>query len=288
MLSLHQILLTILIKIVVSQEPDGSRYLCSCTPLVYKWKLDFTQSCPPANISVGNDAGVKDAYCTVTNGSNLTDLKPVSVTSYQIIELDDFLVPIKVKAEPNITLKDGDVISFSSITGVQPSVISGGLQARMDGLNSADEKIVLEWIVRYSNLCEVYPYSEGNSLGWMEFVIQDDDAFPRPETCAEKSEVPSMSPTMSPTHSPTRLPSSQPSLRPSAKPITYLPTVRPSDEPTMADTEEPSEFPTVISMSYSYSSGSSFSTSVDDQNRVLHADTEFGRARVQRERDDHK
>jgi hypothetical protein len=172
MLSLHQILLTILIKIVVSQEPDGSRYLCSCTPLVYKWKLDFTQSCPPANISVGNDAGVKDAYCTVTNGSNLTDLKPVSVTSYQIIELDDFLVPIKVKAEPNITLKDGDVISFSSITGVQPSVISGGLQARMDGLNSADEKIVLEWIVRYSNLCEVYPYSEGNSLGWMEFVIQ--------------------------------------------------------------------------------------------------------------------
>ena len=184
MLSLHQILLTILIKIVVSQEPDGSRYLCSCTPLVYKWKLDFTQSCPPANISVGNDAGVKDAYCTVTNGSNLTDLKPVSVTSYQIIELDDFLVPIKVKAEPNplplevetsksmITLKDGDEISFSSITGVQPSVISGGLQARMDGLNSADEKIVLEWIVRYSNLCEVYPYSDGNSLGWMEFVIR--------------------------------------------------------------------------------------------------------------------
>jgi hypothetical protein len=169
MLSLHQILLTILIKIVVSQEPDGS---CSCTPLVYKWKLDFTQSCPPADITVGNGAGVKDAFCTVKNGSNLTDLKPVSVTRYQIIELGQDLTPIKVKEESMITLKDGDEISFSSITGAQPSVVSGGLQVHMDGLNSADEKIVLEWIVRYSNLCEVYPYSDGNSLGWMEFVIR--------------------------------------------------------------------------------------------------------------------
>lgn len=174
MLALGRILLlTILIPLVTSQEPDDvTPYFCSCTPLVYKWKLDFDGTCPPENITVGKDAGVKDAFCTVTNGRNVSDFVPVSVTAYQIIELDLDLVPLKVKADSNITLKNGDSIVFSSITGVEPNEYSGALQATLDALNSADEKIVLEWIVRYSNLCEILPFSDGDSLGWMKFTIR--------------------------------------------------------------------------------------------------------------------
>jgi hypothetical protein len=171
MVSFLRTLLLLFIKSAAAQSNDNPASLCSCTPLVYTWKLDFSSSCPPANITVGNGAGIQDVYCAV-KADGLTDKVPISVTSYQIIELDQLLIPVKVKTESDINLKDGDLISFSSITSAEPNTFAGGLQATVDGLNSANESIVLEWIVRFSNLCEVYPFSNGDSLGWMKFLIQ--------------------------------------------------------------------------------------------------------------------
>ena len=149
---------------VLSQNETDRQ--CSCTPLVYKWKLNFAKTCPPPNINLGEFAGISDAFCKVTGVG-----PPIQVVSYQIIELDQSLVPIKVEARSNLALGDGDVIGFSSLTAVEPAVISGGLQATLDAINSDLEEIKLEWIVRFSNLCEVYPFQYGDNLGWMEIVM---------------------------------------------------------------------------------------------------------------------
>lgn len=282
MFNLRYLLSTIamLASTVLSQNETDRQ--CSCTPLVYKWKLNFAKTCPPPNINLGEFDGISDAFCKVTG------VDPIQVVSYQIIELDQSLAPIKVKARSNLALGDGDVIAFSSLTAVEPTVISGGLQATLDAIDSNLEQIKLEWIVRFSNLCEVYPFQDGDNLGWMEIVMSDD---PRPETCAKESQVPSLSPSTSPSSKPSRLRSLPPSQRPSNRP-SAVPTITrtapptrssrpPTEPPTVVDTElAPSAYPTMMSMSYSYS----YDYSVDYSNRILNANTEFGRPKRKRKR----
>ena len=166
-------LLTIF-TIFVNLSTSHAQDLCSCTPLVYKWRLDFDLFCPPANVTsdefdTGN-TGIRDVFCQIVSESNTTDLKPVSIISFQIIELSQNLTPIKVNNRDDINLKNGDVITFNSLTTVQPEEISGGLQASVNAINMNLETIRLEWLVRYSNICEKLPYDFGNSLGWMVYV----------------------------------------------------------------------------------------------------------------------
>lgn len=141
----------------------------SCSPLVYTWRLDFSRSCSPfdINITTGYGTGIDAAYCSLKKRVNMTDYLPISLTSYQIIELNQDLFPIKIAAESNINLRDTDKISFTSLTSSMPAVVSGGIQATVDAINAQGQIITLQWIVRYSNIFDVSPYSPGDSLGWM-------------------------------------------------------------------------------------------------------------------------
>lgn len=151
--------------LVVSQEEQ----VCSCSPLVYNWKLDFNKGCSPLNVTIGLETGIRDAFCSTSNITT-QNLTPVKVTAYQIIELNFELTPLKSKAEQNISLADGDVITFASITAAEPNQYSGGFQVSLLGVNDALQGVVQEWLVIYTNLCEQIPYSVGDSIGWMVFV----------------------------------------------------------------------------------------------------------------------
>jgi hypothetical protein len=134
-------------------------------------RLNFLLTCPPYNVSVGPDTGVGRLLCQIsTSNSDITDVVPVSVLDYRVIELDRSLLPIRVKTIVNASLVDGDVITFASTTLSNNSVIPGGLQISISGINTDDELLRLDIIVQYTNRCGVLPFNVGSSLGWIVFV----------------------------------------------------------------------------------------------------------------------
>ena len=153
--------------IVIAKE------ICSCTPLIYEWTLDFQKECFPTNITIGPNEGMKNMVCSIEAipFSNATDnFVPIKIISYQIIELNLELAPLKTEAAIGINLMDGDLITFASITTIDPSQFAGGFQVSLRGINSAQQNIALEWLVQYSNICEKTPYFFGDSIGWMVYV----------------------------------------------------------------------------------------------------------------------
>jgi hypothetical protein len=145
--------------------------ICSCTPLVYEWKLDFQRTCIPSNITIGENQGIREAFCSIEPASNFTtNLVPIKVITYKIIELDMELAPLKSESMSNISLIEGDLITFASITAVDSTQFSGGFQVSLVGVNDAFQDVILEWLVRYSNICEKDTYALGDSIGWMIVV----------------------------------------------------------------------------------------------------------------------
>lgn len=150
-----------------------ARDVCSCAPLVYEWRMDFQRECVPRNIAVGPNQGIKEMVCSIESApqSNATlNMTPIRVTAYQFIELDSMLTPLKSESTLDTNLKDGDLIEFASVVASDQSIIPGGFQVSLLGENSAQQQIVLKWLVRYSNICEEIPFSFGNSIGWMVYV----------------------------------------------------------------------------------------------------------------------
>ena len=165
------VILNILKAVVVSSQD-----VCSCTPLVYNWTLDFSKNCDPFNITVGPETGIREVFCSIDSLTNsnttMNDLVPMKVTEYQIIELNFELTPLKSKSKANISLSNGDFITFASITAAEPTEYSGGFQVSLVGVNEALEGVALEWLVRFTNLCEQTPFTVGDSIGWMLFVSE--------------------------------------------------------------------------------------------------------------------
>ena len=161
-----------ILKAVVVSSQD----VCSCTPLVYNWTLDLNKNCDPINVTVGPETGISEVFCSIdllTNSSTtINNLVPVEVTAYQIIELNFELTPLKSKSEANVSLSDGDFITFASITAAEPMEYSGGFQVSLVGVNDALQGVALEWLVRFTNLCEQTPFTIGDSIGWMVFVSE--------------------------------------------------------------------------------------------------------------------
>lgn len=235
------VFLALLVSIIV-RSTDAQT--CSCSPLVYRWKLDLTQTCPPPGLSLGtgDGKGIASVECDVTMGNpeDPVDLDPINVTYYQIIELDENLVPVKVNVERDLRLVDGMRISFVSETAADTKLVTGGIQASVDAVNSAGNEIRLTWIVRYSNLCETKPYEAGDSIGWM---VYDVESIPsRDKTCTLPSASPSAFPTVSPTNKPSVSASSNPSgisTPAPSRPGTQAPIIAASLEPSSTESQNP-------------------------------------------------
>lgn len=91
------LLLSCLIALASSQLANN----CSCSPLVYEWTFNFSQSCSSSqmNIESGPMTGIESASCEIIDSSilstqTISDYIPVAVKSFQIIELDTNLFPV--------------------------------------------------------------------------------------------------------------------------------------------------------------------------------------------------
>lgn len=227
-------LTTILIFLASSNLIYGSD-ICSCAPLVYRWKIDFTLSCPPVGLDIGPGKGITNVDCDVVGGDvSVSDLQPIKITSYQLSELDMNLQIFKSEAAQKLSLMNGDIVEFTSETALDPTFYSGGLQAIVDAENELGQYIRLTWILVFSNICEIEPFLPGQSIGWLTV----DDAFDKASdsTCQQQSLTPSFSPTNLPTQRPSKLPTKRP---------THLPTSSPTRSPTVAPTKSRYK-PTVV------------------------------------------
>lgn len=165
---MHMILFVIMLASTVENSiAQQEVQVCSCSPPEYRWRLNFSRGCP---LEISPPKGTKDKYCDEVDKSQgfNGDVTPVRVTDITLIELDTDLIAIKNIQQTNTTLVNGDSITFESLSTV--GVITGGFQGEFRAVNAAGQSFTLEFLVRFSNLCEVLPFSVGDSLGYLEFV----------------------------------------------------------------------------------------------------------------------
>mmetsp|Transcript_3456 Transcript_3456/g.5101 ORF Transcript_3456/g.5101 Transcript_3456/m.5101 type:complete len:427 (-) Transcript_3456:143-1423(-) len=199
---------------------------CSCSPLIYKWTLDFTRNCASTELSlgIGSITGLASIECDITmvNTTDPIDLVPVALTSYELIELStDRLAPVKINSETDLYFQDGQHLALTSETAANPSLVSGGVKATIGAVNLAGHGIELSWLIRYTNVCEAKPFEVGDSIGWA--VLNKDTVAARDHTCILPSASPSFIQSESPTRTanPSHLPSEIPSSISSVNPTRY-------------------------------------------------------------------
>lgn len=155
---------------------------CVCSPAMIGLTLDFSLSCPPENVLTGNDQGIDDIFCQIMEEprfqaeSTEAELLPVEITAVNIFELGLDLRVIKQMFLPGVSFLDGETIFYESIIKDTPAStiadedLPGGLQIVLKGVNLAGNPITNSFILTYSNLCDVVPFFEGNSIGWVVIV----------------------------------------------------------------------------------------------------------------------
>ena len=186
---------------------------CACYPLQYNFKLDLadlTRACdytyengaitdnndqgpnpiPPGIASldlpptgVGNPAAFEYVGCSTSLGSTIPVINPAQILIVEIEEFgpDEFAPALNsyeygYNGEP--ALRNGDFISYDSITATDPNAIVKTLKVYM-GLreiitdvngNTVNNDQDFEFEVRYSNLCDAVPYTAGDFAGYLNFV----------------------------------------------------------------------------------------------------------------------
>jgi hypothetical protein len=245
------ILLCLLARPVATQSDSSD--ICSCTPSVYEFILDFDLTCSDA--SVDGD-GVSGSACVLDTdvAENVTDLVPVRVTAIQILELNQTMDVVNQRLLEGDYLNGGTFryVSFvvsdsfnSSDTGSYPK----GLQMVLKGFNAAGQEMSNFWLVLFSNECTVYPVLEqGQRNGWAIFVRicfalcirLASIVFSHTHACLQNSlltipeeicPLAAVQPTYQPSQDPGSIP--QPTPNPTkVVPVVY-PTLRPNPRPTL-------------------------------------------------------
>ncbi len=167
---------------------SSQQKLCSCAPLIYKWKLDFSQTCNyntvgnpngPIGTNIGPNQGAEFASCSLFSeaggfGDESVSMIPVSIIGYQLIELGQNLQRIKVAREHGgdfVPFADGEILTFDSHYLIDESEMPRGFIIFLFAKNMDGIQIELQAMVRYSNLCDIPPFQEGDSLGWIVFLV---------------------------------------------------------------------------------------------------------------------
>ena len=171
------------LAVVQAKEQIGVD-ICSCAPGTYEFTLDFSLSCPPVNITLGD--AVRDTSCMVSpfGDPTVSDLVPVAVNSIDILELDQNL---QISVQENIagSFGDGDhfqYISSAAVPGeiVDPTAIPRAIQLNLIGVNQYDQPIINVYLIIFTNNCGKYPVLfEGQYAGWTRFVSRILESQPR-------------------------------------------------------------------------------------------------------------
>lgn len=186
------------------QQEIGTE-ICYCAPNSYEFTLDFSLTCPPVNITLGDAVAATTCQVSPFGDPAVSDLVPVMVNSIDILELNQNL---QVMVQENIASKflDGDTfsyVSYAAIPGeiVNPEDLPRAIQLNIVGVNKEGEEIINVYLITFTNACGAYPVLyEGQFAGWTRF---SDLGPPNPELCPAVPVAPTPPPTPSPTPPPT-------------------------------------------------------------------------------------
>ena len=138
---------------------------CSCAPLKYYFNLDFTKGCP---LNINDNGGIDGVpSCYYNSQQNHTNFSPIVVTEAKIIDFGINLNYAGAYEVKNTTLVNGDPIIFKSATA--HGKITGGLQGIFKAIN-AEGEFTMDFLLRFSNICEMPPFKVGDSLGFLVLV----------------------------------------------------------------------------------------------------------------------
>ena len=124
--------------------------ICSCSPLTYYMKLDFSKAgCP---LGVSDNIGLEGSTCFYTelDPDHDNDFKPVVITDLSFAELDRSLAGIKVLNKFDTRLEDGDIVEYGSVTSNNINVTTGGLHGTFRAINQANHSFTLNFILKFS------------------------------------------------------------------------------------------------------------------------------------------
>ena len=149
--------------------------ICYCAPNSYEFTLDFSLTCPPVNITLGNAVAATTCQVSPFGDPAVSDLVPVTVNSIDILELNQNL---QVMVQENIasTFLDGhpfSYVSYAAIPGeiVNPEDLPRAIQLNIVGVNKEGEEIINVYLITFTNACGAYPVLyEGQFAGWTRFV----------------------------------------------------------------------------------------------------------------------
>lgn len=139
------------------------------------FKILLNMTCP-GNIDATVRPGINATDCFAGNldpaNDVNTDFVPVTITKIQILELDRNQGIIKEDSRQGAFV-DEQEFNYTSIAVSDPELDQevGGLQMTLDGRNANDDQIVNNWIILFTNECNIFPLFEvGDQIGWTEFV----------------------------------------------------------------------------------------------------------------------
>lgn len=132
---------------------------CTCSPLVYRWELNFDGTC-----SIPDNDGVSSfSTCRVEDGT------PIKVDKLVFAEYDNDLGLVNWQELPGEWL-NGDIMEVESITNKDPNVVTSFAAFELEAINAEGDDILFQWIVDYTNACGVDPYTNVTNIGWLEWV----------------------------------------------------------------------------------------------------------------------
>jgi hypothetical protein len=172
----------LLLSILHTSNAQIGVTICACQPASYTFRFNFTNSCENTTTIFPDQPGVVDVGCVespIISGDDdgLFDLVPVQITTVEVLELDQFQVPIGGKLYKE-GYTNGDEITYVSIAGTSAGIfnlteltVPKGLQLNIAGRNKFDLDITNFWIILFSNDCGLFPVlHEGDKIGWTDMV----------------------------------------------------------------------------------------------------------------------
>jgi hypothetical protein len=168
---------------VIANGQEIGTEICACSPRSYEFTLDFSLTCPPVNITLGDSVEATACIVSPFGNPSVTDLVPVSVEGIDILELGQNL-RVMTQTDVDDALVDGDKFTYTSVVADPNNIMAvqqvpRALQINTVGLNAQGDKIINVFIVTFTNDCGSYPlFQEGQSGGWTRFVSSSDTEQP--------------------------------------------------------------------------------------------------------------
>lgn len=148
--------------------------ICSCSPTILQFTLDFAGSCP-GNIDENENDAIAQTTCDilVVSPDNQSNTQPVVVDTITILELNQNDVINSTLLQGPFA--DGDIIEYASISSYRnltETYFPFGLQLILNGENSDIVTVINAIAIDYeTSECNEWPVFQSDSaIGWIQIV----------------------------------------------------------------------------------------------------------------------